>query len=466
MTLQKSTTLLIVGGGPGGYVAALRAAQQGIATVLVEGSGVGGTCLNVGCIPSKALIHASAEFRRATRYGQKTSPLGITTAAPSIDLAQTVAWKDAMVSKLTSGVNGLLRKAGVELIQGWARILDGKTVEVEHSEGLMRVQCEHLMLATGSQAVALPHLPFGGDVLSSTQALSLAQVPTRFAVIGAGYIGLELGMAYARLGSQVTIVEASNRLLPGYDADLVKPVEASLKALGVQLQLSCSVKGFEAQTNTLSWTGPDSAEGRGQFDKVLVAVGRHPFTKGFGLESLQLAMNGKAIRVDDQCRTSMHQVWAIGDVTGEPMLAHRAMAQAEVAVDVIAGKNRHFMPASIPAVCFTDPEIVTAGITPEQATALGIDCITGIFHFAANGRAMTMEASTGFVRVVARRDNHAILGWQAVGEGVAELVSTFGLSLEMQSRLEDIAGTIHAHPSLGEALQEAAFHALGRGLHR
>ncbi|MGG4604049.1 dihydrolipoyl dehydrogenase [Paenalcaligenes sp. Me131] len=466
MTLQKSTTLLIVGGGPGGYVAALRAAQQGIATVLVEGGGVGGTCLNVGCIPSKALIHASSEFHLATRYAQTASPLGISVATPNIDLAKTVAWKDAMVSKLTSGVNGLLRKAGVQLIQGWARILDGKTVEIEHTEGIMRMQCEHLMLATGSQAVALPHLPFGGDVLSSTQALSLTQVPKRFAVIGAGYIGLELGMAYARLGSAVTIVEASDRVLPGYDAELVKPVEASLKALGVQLQLSCSVKGFEAKTTTLSWEGADGVAGSGQFDKVLVAVGRHPFTKGFGLESLQLAMNGNAIRVDDQCRTSMHQVWAIGDVTGEPMLAHRAMAQAEVAVDVIAGKKRHFMPASIPAVCFTDPEIVTAGVTPEQAAASGMDCITGIFHLAANGRAMTMEASAGFVRVVARRDNHAIVGWQAVGEGVAELVSTFGLSLEMQSRLEDIAGTIHAHPSLGEALQEAAFHALGRGLHR
>ena len=465
MTLQK-TTLLILGGGPGGYVAALRAAQQGIQTVLVEGGGVGGTCLNVGCIPSKALIHAAAEFQRAASYGKQASPLGITAAAPSIDLAQTMAWKDGVVSKLTSGVNGLLRKAGVQLIQGWGRILDGKTVEVEHTEGNVRIQCEHLLLATGSQAVALAHLPFGGDVLSSTQALSLTQVPKQLAVIGAGYIGLELGMAYARLGSQVTVIEAGNRILPGYDADLVKPVEAGLQALGVSLQLSCSVTGFEAKTNTLRWVSGEDNPGEGHFDKVLVAVGRHPYTKGFGLESLKLAMNGNAIRVDDQCRTSMHQVWAIGDVTGDPMLAHRAMAQAEVVVDVIAGKKRHFQPASIPAVCFTAPEIVTAGLTAEQAMAAGIDCITGVFPFAANGRAMTMEAASGFVRVIARRDNHAILGWQAVGEGVAELVSTFALSLEMQSRLEDIAGTIHAHPSLGEAIQEAAFHALGHGLHR
>ena len=465
MTLQK-TTLLILGGGPGGYVAALRAAQQGLQTVLVEGGGVGGTCLNVGCIPSKALIHAAAEFHRAASYGQNSSPLGITVTAPSIDLTQTMAWKDGLVGKLTSGVNGLLRKAGVHLLQGWGRILDGKTVEVEHAEGTVRIQCEHLLLATGSQAVALSHVPFGGDVLSSTQALSLAQVPKQFAVIGAGYIGLELGMAYARLGSQVTVVEAGNRILPGYDAELVKPVEASLQALGVTMRLSCSVTEFDAKTNTLHWVSDENNAGEGHFDKVLVAVGRHPYTKGFGLESLNLAMNGNAIRVDDQCRTSMHQVWAIGDVTGDPMLAHRAMAQAEVVVDVIAGKKRHFQPASIPAVCFTVPEVVTAGLSTEQATAAGIDCITGVFPFAANGRAMTMEAAQGFVRVVARRDNHAIVGWQAVGDGVAELISTFALSLEMQSRLEDVAGTIHAHPSLGEAIQEAAFHALGHGLHR
>lgn len=465
MTLQK-TTLLILGGGPGGYVAALRAAQQGIKTVLVEGSGVGGTCLNVGCIPSKALIHAAAEFHRVVSYEQHSSPLGISVSAPRLDLAQTMAWKDGLVTKLTSGVNALLRKAGVQLLQGWGHILDGKTVEVEHAEGVVRVQCEHLLLATGSQAVALSHLPFGGDVLSSTQALSLTHVPAKLAVIGAGYIGLELGMAYARLGSQVTVIEAGNRLLPGYDADIVKPIEASLQSLGVSTLLSCSVTEFEAKTNTLRWVSGEDNSGEGQFDKVLVAVGRHPYTKGFGLESLNLAMNGNAIRVDDQCRTSMHQVWAIGDVTGDPMLAHRAMAQAEVVVDVIAGKKRHFQPASIPAVCFTTPEVVTAGLSAEQAAAAGIDCITGIFPFAANGRAMTMEASAGFVRVVARRDNHAIVGWQAVGEGVAELVSTFALSLEMQSRLEDIAGTIHAHPSLGEAIQEAAFHALGQGLHR
>lgn len=465
MTLQK-TTLLILGGGPGGYVAALRAAQQGLQTALVEGGGVGGTCLNVGCIPSKALIHAAAEFYRAASYEQQSSPLGITVTAPSIDLAQTMAWKDGVVGKLTSGVNGLLRKAGVHLLQGWGRILDGKTVEVEHAEGTVRIQCEHLLIATGSQAVALSHLPFGGDVLSSTQALSLTQVPKQFAVIGAGYIGLELGMAYARLGSQVTVIEAGNRILPGYDAELVKPVEASLQALGVTMRLSCSVTEFDAKTNTLHWVSGENTAGEGRFDKVLVAVGRHPYTKGFGLESLNLAMNGNAIRVDDQCRTSMHQVWAIGDVTGDPMLAHRAMAQAEVVVDVIAGKKRHFQPASIPAVCFTVPEVVNAGLSAEQAMAAGIDCITGVFPFAANGRTMTMEASQGFVRVVARRDNHAIVGWQAVGDGVAELISTFALSLEMQSRLEDVAGTIHAHPSLGEAIQEAAFHALGQGLHR
>lgn len=465
MTLHR-TTLLVLGGGPGGYVAAIRAAQQGIATVLIEGQSVGGTCLTVGCIPSKALIHAASEFHKLVGHSLPNSPLGIMASAPSIDIARTVAWKDAIVAKLTTGVSALLRKSGVQVLQGWGRIIDGKTVELTTQDGVQRVQCEHLLLATGSQTVALENVPFGGAVISSTQALSLTELPKRLAVIGAGYIGLELGMAYARLGSQVTVLEAGERILPSYDAELTLPVEASLRALGVTLRLSSLVTGFESDSNQLQWQTADGTAHSEAFDRVLVAVGRQPHTTGYGLEHLQLAMQGKAIRIDSQCRTSMRQVWAIGDLTGEPMLAHRAMAQAEVVVDVIAGKARHVVPASIPAVCFTEPEIVSAGLSPEQASAAGMACVTGTFPFAANGRAMSMEANSGFVRVVARRDNHAIVGWQAVGTGVAELAAAFGLSLEMHARLEDVAGTVHAHPSLGEAMQEAAFHALGRGLHR
>ncbi len=464
---MQTTTLLIIGGGPGGYVAAIRAAQLGVQTTLVEAGKVGGTCLNIGCIPSKALIHAAEEFHKLASYAGG-SPLGLSVQSPSVDIARTVAWKDAVVEKLTGGVSALLKKSGVQLIQGWARIIDGKTVEVE-SPGQTgkprRLSCEHLLLATGSEPVELPFMPFGGPVISSTQALSPAALPNRMAVVGAGYIGLELGMAYARLGTKVSIIEAQDRILPAYDAELAKPVHAALKQLGVALHLSCRVSGMNDAGDGLRITAEEGEETVLAVDQVLVAVGRRPRTTGYGLESLQLDMNGSALRIDDQCRTSMRNVWAIGDVAGEPMLAHRAMAQAEVVAEIIAGRHRHFNPTSIPAVCFTDPEIVVAGLDPGEAKRQGLDVVSAAFPFAANGRAMTLESTDGFVRVVARRDNHLIVGWQAVGRGVSELSSAFSQSLEMNARLEDVAGTVHAHPSLGEAIQEAAMRALGHALH-
>jgi len=241
-------------------------------------------------------------------------------------------------------------------------------------------------------------------------------------------------------------------------------VLASLKRLGVVLHLGCSVQGLDP-AGAVRVRSASADEFALPADKVLVAVGRRPRTGGFGLESLHLDMNGRAVRIDDQCRTSMRNVWAIGDVAGEPMLAHRAMAQGEMVAEVIAGHKRHFTPAAIPAICFTDPEVVTAGMSPAEAESAGIDVMVSSFPFAANGRAMTIESTEGFVRVVARRDNHLILGWQAVGIAVSELAAAFSQSIEMGARLEDVAGTIHAHPTLGEAVQEAALRALGQALH-
>ncbi len=461
----QETRLLIIGGGPGGYVAAIRAAQLGIATTLVEGERLGGTCLNIGCIPSKALIHASEAFNKVSHYSGQ-SPLGIKVEAPRIDLAQTVRWKDGIVRRLTQGVGALLKKNGVTVIQGWARIVDGKTVEVQAADGAaLRIACEHLLLATGSSEITLPGLPFGGRVISSTQALSPTVLPKRLVVVGAGYIGLELGTVYRKLGAEVTVVEALERILPVYDEELVKPVTASLRKLGVQVQLSCRVQGLNAAGDGVQVTNAKGDVSELPADQVLVAIGRTPRSQGFGLESLMLAMNGRAVKIDDQCRSSMRNVWAIGDITGEPMLAHRAMAQGEMVAEIIAGKRRHFAPAAIAAVCFTDPEVVVAGLTPDQAALAGLDCIQASFPFAANGRAMTLEAGDGFVRVVARRDNHLIVGWQAVGVGVSELSTAFSHSLEMGACLEDVASTIHAHPTLGEAVQEAALRALGHALH-
>ncbi|UST98690.1 dihydrolipoyl dehydrogenase [Pseudomonas siliginis] len=452
-----NTTLLIIGGGPGGYVTAIRAGQLGIPTILVEGQSLGGTCLNIGCIPSKALIHVAEQFHQTQHHSQH-SALGISVAAPTLDISKSVEWKDGIVDRLTTGVAALLKKNKVQVINGWAKIIDGKTVEVADT----RIQCEHLVLATGSTSVNLPILPIGGPIISSTEALAPTSVPKRLVVVGGGYIGLELGIAYRKLGAEVSVVEAQDRILPAYDAELTQPVHDALKQLGVKLYLKHSVLGFDG---TLQVRDPEGETLNLETDQVLVAVGRKPNTQGFNLEALNLDMNGSAIRIDSRCQTSMRNVYAIGDVSGEPMLAHRAMAQGEMVAELISGKSREFNPTAIAAVCFTDPELVVVGTTPDEAKAAGLDCIVSSFPFAANGRAMTLESKSGFVRVVARRDNHLIVGWQAVGVGVSELSTAFAQSLEMGARLEDIGGTIHAHPTLGEAVQEAALRALGHALH-
>ncbi|MEI7052319.1 dihydrolipoyl dehydrogenase [Pseudomonas koreensis] len=452
-----NTTLLIIGGGPGGYVTAIRAGQLGISTILVEGQSLGGTCLNIGCIPSKALIHVAEQFHQ-TRHHSQHSALGISVSAPTLDISKSVEWKDGIVDRLTTGVAALLKKNKVQVIHGWAKVIDGKTVEV----GETRIHCEHLVLATGSTSVNLPILPIGGTIISSTEALAPKSVPKRLVVVGGGYIGLELGIAYRKLGAEVSVVEAQDRILPAYDAELTQPVHEALKQLGVKLYLKHSVLGFDG---TLQVRDPNGDTLNLETDQVLVAVGRKPNTQGWNLEALNLDMNGSAIKIDSRCQTSMRNVYAIGDLSGEPMLAHRAMAQGEMVAELISGKSREFNPTAIAAVCFTDPELVVVGQTPDEAKAAGLDCIVSSFPFAANGRAMTLESKSGFVRVVARRDNHVIVGWQAVGVGVSELSTAFAQSLEMGARLEDIAGTIHAHPTLGEAVQEAALRALGHALH-
>ena len=461
---RDSTKLLILGGGPGGYVAAIRAAQLGIATTLVEGAQLGGTCLNIGCIPSKAMIHVADHFAQARHWSQGGA-LGIKVEAATLDVAQTVAWKDGIVRRLTGGVAALLKKHGVRVLHGWGQVIDGKTVEVRHADGSSRVVgCEHLLLACGSTEIELATLPFGGKVISSTQALSPSTLPESLVVVGGGYIGLELGTVYAKLGVAVTVVEAQPRLLPSYDEELTRPVALSLRKLGVKVMTGCRVLGMD-ESGAVKVQDAEGGEQALSCEQVLVAVGRRPRTQGWGLENLPLDLRGRAVMVDDQCRTPMRQVWAIGDLTGEPMLAHRAMAQGEMVAELIAGKARRFAPEAIPAVCYTDPEVVTAGLSPDAAAAAGLDCLHAAFPFAANGRALTLEGGEGFVRVVARRDNQRIVGWQAVGRGVSELSAAFGQSLEMGACLEDVAHTIHAHPTLGEAVQEAALRALGHALH-
>jgi len=461
---EISCKLLVIGAGPGGYVCAIRAGQLGIDTVIVEAGKPGGTCLNVGCIPSKALIHAADEFFKVREMAEGRDPLGIALASPAIDMAKTVAWKDRIVGRLNTGVAGLLKKAKVKSIEGWARFRDGKTVEVETETGRQVVRAEAIVIATGSVPVELPFLPFGGRVISSTEALSLRKVPSTLAVVGGGYIGLELGTAFAKLGTKVTVVEALSRILPLYDADLTKPVARRLSELGVTVLTGAKAKGLSLSGDALVV----EANGKPQdipADHVLVTVGRKPATEGWGLEEIDLDRTGPFIRVDERCHTSMRGIYAIGDVTGEPMLAHRAMAQGEMVAEIVAGHRRSWDKRAIPAVCFTDPEVVSVGLSPDEARETRVEVKIGQFPFSANGRAMTLQGEAGFVRVVARADNHLVLGIQAVGSGVSELSAAFSLAIEMGARLEDVAGTIHAHPTQSEGFQEAALKALSQALH-
>ena len=455
--------LLVIGAGTGGYTCAIRAGQLGVDTVIVEAETAGGTCLNIGCIPSKALIHAAEEYDNLSHMVGLRNPLGISIESPKLDLARAVAWKDGIVARLNSGVLALLAKAKVKIVHGRARFRDGKTVEVETETGIQVIRAQAVVIATGSEPIELPGLAFGGSVISSTEALSLATVPGKLVVVGAGYIGMELGTAFAKIGSKVTFVEEKAQILPQYDADLVAPVARRLTALDVRVLTSARAKGLS--DDGLLVEDAAGSEQRLSTDKVLVAVGRRPRSKGLGLDELDLDHVGPFLRIDEHCRTSMRGVYAIGDLTGEPMLAHRAMAQGELVAEIVAGKRRTWDKRCIAAVCFTDPEIVAVGLSPGEARAQGYDIRVGQFPFSANGRAMTVGRDDGFVRVVARSDTNLVLGVQAVGIAVSELSAAFSLAIEMGARLEDIAATIHAHPTRSEGFQEAAMKALGHALH-
>jgi dihydrolipoamide dehydrogenase len=459
-----SCEVLVIGGGPGGYVTAIRAGQLGLDTILIEKKQVGGTCLNVGCIPSKAMIHVADEFELMLKASGGKVP-GISVAKPKLDLVGAVEWKDAIVSRLNKGVAALLKKARVTVINGQARMRDGKTCSVAAEKDAYQIKAKFVVLAPGSEPVELEGLPFGKNVIDSTDALKLESLPKKLVVVGGGYIGLELGTAFAKMGSKVTVLEASGQLLPQYDGEIADTVGRSLKKLGVEVRLNTAAGALQKNGKAVEAIDGDGKTSVVDADKILVTVGRRPRLDGWGLRELQLTMKDGFVDIDNECRTSMTDVFAIGDVTGEPMLAHRAMAQGEVVAEIMAGKNRAFEPAAIPAVCFTDPEVVAVGLSPQEAEDTGLDVAVGKFPLPVNGRAMTLDADTGFVRVVARKDNDLVVGIQAVGKNVSEFASVFALALEMGVCLEDIASTIHAHPTQGEGIQEAAMLALGHGLH-
>ena len=463
-----STQLLVIGSGPGGYVCAIRAAQLGISTIIVEAEKPGGTCLNVGCIPSKAIIHAAEEFHKLMSFcnpQEASSALGISAVSASLDFGKTMDWKNGIVSRLNTGVSGLLKKANVQMLQGVARFSDGKTVIVDGQDGETQVHCENVVIATGSEPVDIPALPFNDHILSSTTALSLNDIPDTLVVVGGGYIGLELGTSFAKLGSIVTIVESATRILPQYDEQLTAPVLNRLEQLGVQVMTQSKALSYSNKDGMLLIESAVNETGSVHADKVLVTVGRRARMNGWGLKELSLTTEQGLILIDEHCQTSMRGVYAIGDVTGEPMLAHRAMAQGELVARHISGQPVSWDKQCIPAVCFTDPEIVCVGLLPEEADSAGEAFSVSLFPFKASARAMTLQREEGFVRVITQKGTNIVLGIQAVGVGVSELSAAFSIALEMGARAEDIAATIHAHPTLSEGLQEACMSAIGYGLH-
>lgn len=472
---QISCDILVVGGGPGGYVAAIRASQLGRKVVLVEGDRMGGTCLIRGCIPSKALIHAAGKYDELhTTSPHSIAELGIDIGSKiKLDYSKTQGWKDSVVNQLSQGVEGLLKRSGITIIKGWATFHNAKACMVETKDEAGEVKkleltAEHVILATGSKVMPLPSLPFGGKVIDSTQALSLQQIPKLLAIVGAGYIGVELGLAYAKLGSKVTFIEAGAAILPNFDRELVRPIMASLKKYNVDIYLNSLALGLNDKQE-LEIKSKDGEVINVVSDKILVTIGRQANLSGWGLASMgvDLTDDKKFIKIDNKCKTSMRNVWAIGDIVGEPMLEHKATTQGEIVAELIAGQKREFAPNAIAAICFTDPEIISIGMTLEQAKDKNIEIKVGKFPLIANGRALSQQMGRdgGFVRVIARADNHVILGIQAVGAHISELAGEFALALEMSARLEDIADTIHAHPTMGEAFMESSMMALGHAIH-
>ena len=476
MVDTRKCKVLVVGAGPGGYVAAIRSAQLGLDTVIVEADKAGGTCLIRGCIPSKAIIHAAERFEALRQHAGEGGHMGLSVAGePEVDMAALVDWKDAIVTRLNKGVESLLKGAGAELVKGWASFTGPKKCTVETSDGPLEIEAENVIIATGSSHIDLPFMPCDEEfILSSTGALDLQNLPKSAAIVGGGYIGLELGCALSKLGTDVTVVEGMDSILGIMDKEIRRPLEIWLKRHKVTIHTNSLARGTEIKGKGASRKAHLTFEKGGEeqtikVDKVLVTVGRRPNTKGWGIENMGVRMDtgGRFIRIDRQCRTNVPGVYAIGDVAGEPMLAHKASAQGEMVAEILAGHHREFDKVAIPAIVFTEPEIVSVGLSPDEAKERGEQIITGKFPLAANGRALTLEAEKtgGFIRVTARESDHVILGIQAVGSHVAELHGEFVLALEMGALLEDIADVVHAHPTMTEAFHEGILKTLGHAIH-
>jgi dihydrolipoyl dehydrogenase len=458
--LVDEVEVAVLGGGPGGYSAAFRCAELGLETVVIDAAQhLGGACLFEGCIPSKALLHVAAVLNEAERAKE----FGVDFGQPRISLDPLRKWKqERVVGKLARGLASVAKAKGVEVIGGRGVFEDSSTLRIEVGETLRKVRFKHAIVATGSRPSGLPGLTRESErIMDSTAALELPDIPERLLVIGGGYIGLELGTVYATLGSRVTVVEMTAGLLPGVDRDLVQPLQRRVDKMFAAIHLGTKVTALHEVGSEVEAV----LEGRGaeRFDRVLVAVGRRAQTEGIGLEAtrVRLTERGRFVQVDARCRTEDPRIYAVGDVTGEPMLAHRAMRQGKVAAEVLAGRPAAFDNVAIPAVVFTDPEIAWCGLSEAQAKDQGLTVKVAKFQWAASGRAATIGRSDGLTKLVADASSGRMLGVGIVGPGAGELIAEAALAVETAALIEDVAVTIHAHPTLSEGLMEAAEHLLG-----
>ncbi|GAE28023.1 dihydrolipoamide dehydrogenase of pyruvate dehydrogenase complex [Halalkalibacter wakoensis JCM 9140] len=459
----KEVDTLVIGSGPGGYVAAIRAAQLGQKVTIVEKGEMGGVCLNVGCIPSKALIAAGHRYHNA----KHSEDMGIIAEQVSINFDKVQEWKASVVKKLTGGVEGLLKGNKVEIVRGEAYFASENSVRIMDENSAQTYNFKNCIIATGSTPIEIPAFKYTDRVINSTGALALKEVPKKMVVIGGGYIGIELAGAYSNMGTEVVVLEGSKQILGGFEAQMAKLVERRLKKNGVEFKMEAMAKGVEESDSGVKVT----AEIKGkeevfEADYCLVTVGRRPNTDEIGLEQIGVELTDRGVvKIDKQCRTSVSNIFAIGDIVAGPPLAHKASYEGKIAAEAIAGEKSEIDYLAIPAVVFSDPELASVGYTEAEAKDAGFDVIASKFPFAANGRALSLNETDGFMKLVTRKDDGLVIGAQIAGPNASDMIAELGLAIETGMTAEDIALTIHAHPSLGEITMEAAEVALGSPIH-
>lgn len=462
---DKQCDALVIGAGPGGYVCAIRLVQLKQKTILVERAWIGGTCLYVGCIPSKALITA-AKFVEKTKHA---NDFGVSVGSVSIDFPKMIQWKTGIIEKFSGGIKQLLKANNVETVVGTAKFRSAKEVEITAADGkTMVIEAKNVVIATGSVPASIPPFPFDGTrIISSTEALALPEIPKRLLVIGGGYIGLEMGIMFAHLGTKVTVVEMMDQLLPGFDAELVRTLSRSLREKKIEYHVKAKAKTYEGTVGNMKATV--ELEGKDQVfeaDRILVTVGRKPNTTGLELGNAGLATDQRGfIPVNNQGQTSVPGIYAIGDVIGNPMLAHKASKEGEIVAEIIAGHKRAFDYVAMPAVIFTEPEIATVGLSESEAKEKGYDVGAGKFPFAASARALTQQSTEGYVKVIFDKESRQVVGFHIIGPEASDLIGEAALAIEMGASVEDISLTIHPHPTLTETMMEAAKAAIGEAIH-